>query len=100
MFFISSLPAPLPPPSTLTHLFIQYILSTMSLSSLATVELQLIMHHCDLKSLLSLARCCHFALSCASTRFAFQFADFRFSQQCGSLSKYQSVSTLCRRVTS
>jgi hypothetical protein len=44
----------------------------MSLSNLAVVELQLIMHCLDKSSVLQLARCSRFTLSCASTPFAFQ----------------------------
>ena len=39
---------------------------------LATVELQLIMQHCDFKTLLALARCSRFALSAASHPFAWR----------------------------
>jgi hypothetical protein len=44
----------------------------MSLSGLATVEMQLIMHFCDKVSLLQLARCSQFSLSCASSDFAWR----------------------------
>lgn len=43
----------------------------MSFARLAQVELQLIMHACDLRSLLALARCCRFSLAAASHDFAF-----------------------------
>ena len=39
---------------------------------LAAVELQLIMHCCDKRTLLALARCCRFALSAASSDFAWR----------------------------
>jgi hypothetical protein len=42
----------------------------MPLSCLAVVELQLIMQFCKKSSLLQLARCSHFTLSCASAPFA------------------------------
>jgi hypothetical protein len=48
----------------------------MSFSFLATVELQLIMHYCDAKSLLVLARCNRFSLSAASADFAWRHATF------------------------
>jgi hypothetical protein len=44
----------------------------MSLSCLATVELQLIMQCCDVRSLLALARSNHVTLSAASARFAWK----------------------------
>jgi hypothetical protein len=44
----------------------------MSISTLATVELQLIMHQCDRISLVSLARCCRFTLASASADFAWK----------------------------
>lgn len=44
----------------------------MPLSSLATVELQLIMQMCDLRSLLSFARCSHLTLAAASSDFAWR----------------------------
>ena len=40
--------------------------------SLATVELQLVMQHCDLNTLLALARCSRFTLSAASHPFAWR----------------------------
>jgi hypothetical protein len=43
-----------------------------TLSGLATVELQLIMQHCDAQSLLALARCSRFTLSAASDPFAWR----------------------------
>jgi hypothetical protein len=46
----------------------------MSLSTLATVELQLIMHCCDISSLLALARCSRFTLAAASDCFAWKCA--------------------------
>lgn len=46
--------------------------SPMSFSSLRQAEVQLIMHRCDLHSLLTLARCCRFTLGCASSDFALQ----------------------------
>jgi hypothetical protein len=54
----------------------------MSLSILATVELQLILQCCDLRCLLSLARCSRFTLAAASSRFAFKFAP-PLSSRCG-----------------
>jgi hypothetical protein len=47
--------------------------SSMSLSCLATVELQLVMHHLDLPSLLALARCCRTTLAAASCDFACKY---------------------------
>jgi hypothetical protein len=47
----------------------------MSISILATVELQLIMHCCERKSLLALARCCRFTLAAASELFAWKHAN-------------------------
>ena len=44
----------------------------MSLDRLATVELQLIMQHCDAQSLLLLARCSRFTLHAASDPFAWR----------------------------
>jgi hypothetical protein len=44
----------------------------MHFARLATVELQLVMHLLDKLSLLRLARCCRFTLSCAASDFAFQ----------------------------
>ena len=43
-----------------------------SLAGLATVELQLIMHYCDLSTLLALARCSRFTLHAASDPFAWR----------------------------
>jgi hypothetical protein len=45
----------------------------MSLSRLATVEMQLIMHFLAAPSIVCLARCCHFTLACASEQFAWRF---------------------------
>jgi len=42
----------------------------MSFAQLATVEVQLIMHGCDRRTLLQLARCCHFIRTAASSTFA------------------------------
>jgi hypothetical protein len=47
----------------------------MSLSLLATVELQLCMQFCELKSLLTLARCSRFTRACASNEFAWQMLN-------------------------
>lgn len=44
----------------------------MSFGRLATVELQLVMHCCDRKSLLTLARCSRFTLRAASDPFAWR----------------------------
>jgi hypothetical protein len=46
----------------------------MSISRLATVELQLCMHYCDLYSCLALARCSQHTLAAASDRFAWKYA--------------------------
>jgi hypothetical protein len=52
----------------------------MSLDRLAAVELQLIMQHCDLQSLLMLARCSHQTLAAASHPFAWRALSlFSFS---------------------
>jgi hypothetical protein len=45
----------------------------MSLSRLATVELQLVMQHFDLRSLVALARCNHFTFASASEPTAWRF---------------------------
>jgi hypothetical protein len=44
----------------------------MSLHRLATIELQLVMQHCDAQSLLALARCSRFTLEAASDSFAWR----------------------------
>ncbi len=46
----------------------------MSLIALASVELQLIMHHLSTPELLHLAQCSRFTLATASAPFAWQFA--------------------------
>lgn len=45
--------------------------TAMSVSQLASVEIQLIMRSCDLHSLLAFAQCCHLTFAAASSRFAF-----------------------------
>lgn len=42
--------------------------------SLHTIELQLVMHHCDARTILRLARCSRALLAAASCDFAFRFA--------------------------
>jgi hypothetical protein len=65
----------------------------MSISLLATVELQLIMHCCDFKCLLSLARCSRFTLACANTAFAFRhMPPFSVSLHESALSRKLSAS--------
>ena len=49
--------------------------SISQISRLATVELQLIMQCCDVKSLLALARCSKFTLACADSQFAFKYSN-------------------------
>ena len=44
----------------------------MALDRLASVELQLVMQHCDKITLLALARCCRFTLAAASDSFAWR----------------------------
>src|SRR5262245_50997465 len=46
----------------------------MPLAALAVVELPLVMHHCDVHSLLSLARCCKSTLAAADSDFSWRFA--------------------------
>jgi hypothetical protein len=57
------------------HLLLSYFLFPMSFSHLAVVEMQLCMHFLDTKSIICLARCSKFALSCASTPFAWRHAN-------------------------
>jgi hypothetical protein len=49
------------------------LVSSMSLSGLAAVELQLVMHFCDFQSFLSLIRCSRFTIGCALDDFAWRF---------------------------
>jgi hypothetical protein len=53
-------------------LLLSLSVETMPFSSLATLELQLIMQDCDLPSLVAFARCCRFTLSSADSEFAWR----------------------------
>ena len=52
-------------------------MALMPFAALATVEMQLVMHCCDVASLLSLAHCGHATLAAASDEFAWQHTPLR-----------------------
>jgi hypothetical protein len=71
----------------------------MSLARLATVELQLIMHHLNLQSLLALARCCRSTLAAASNAFSWKcIGVVPFESTISNLAARLTASRLLRHV--